>query len=198
MGEVRIIEPVNLVIYIFSAQVDYWFDQVKEDLVREFGPMDYLSPLLDFGKYTLYYDKEMGSGIVGKLISFERLIHPSLLASIKIKTNEIEQRYAVDGKRRFNLDPGYVHHMQFVLATTKMWPHRIYIGQGIYAEPTLMYINGRWKDYDFTYPNYKEEVYKEELEKIRYMYLEKRKAYLKKLQRKSSNTLGQVSKDDGD
>jgi len=98
MGEVRIIEPVNLVIYIFSAQVDYWFDQVKEDLVREFGPMDYLSPLLDFGKYTLYYDKEMGSGIVGKLISFERLIHPSLLASIKIKTNEIEQRYAVDGK----------------------------------------------------------------------------------------------------
>ncbi|HQO06270.1 MAG TPA: DUF4416 family protein [Fervidobacterium sp.] len=196
MGEVRIIEPVNLVIYIFSAQVDYWFDQVKEDLVREFGPMDYLSPLLDFGKYTLYYDKEMGSGIVGKLISFERLIHPSLLASIKIKTNEIEQRYAVDGKRRFNLDPGYVHHMQFVLATTKMWPHRIYIGQGIYAEPTLMYINGRWKDYDFTYPNYKEEVYKKELEKIRSMYLEKRKAYLKKLQRRSGNTLGQVSKND--
>lgn len=165
MGEVRIIEPVNLVIYIFSAQVDYWFDQVKEDLVREFGPMDYLSPLLDFGKYTLYYDKEMGSGIVGKLISFERLIHPSLLASIKIKTNEIEQRYAVDGKRRFNLDPGYVHHMQFVLATTKMWPHRIYIGQGIYAEPTLMYINGRWKDYDFTYPNYKEEVLQERTRK---------------------------------
>ncbi|HCL98231.1 MAG TPA: DUF4416 family protein [Fervidobacterium sp.] len=196
MGEVRIIEPVNLVIYIFSAQVDYWFDQVKEDLVREFGPMDYLSPLLDFGKYTLYYDKEMGSGIVGKLISFERLIHPSLLASIKIKTNEIEQRYAVDGKRRFNLDPGYVHHMQFVLATTKMWPHRIYIGQGIYAEPTLMYINGRWKDYDFTYPNYKEEVYKKELEKIRSMYLEKRKAYLKKLQRRSGNASGQVSKND--
>jgi hypothetical protein len=196
MGEVRIIEPVNLVIYIFSAQVDYWFDQVKEDLVREFGPMDYLSPLLDFGKYTLYYDKEMGSGIVGKLISFERLIHPSLLASIKIKTNEIEQRYAVDGKRRFNLDPGYIHHMQFVLATTKMWPHRIYIGQGIYAEPTLMYINGRWKDYDFTYPNYKEEVYKKELEKIRSMYLEKRKAYLKKLQRRSGNASGQVSKND--
>ncbi|MEN6590110.1 MAG: DUF4416 family protein [Fervidobacterium sp.] len=196
MGEVRIIEPVNLVIYIFSAQVDYWFDQVKEDLVREFGPMDYLSPLLDFGKYTLYYDKEMGSGIVGKLISFERLIHPSLLASIKIKTNEIEQRYAVDGKRRFNLDPGYVHHMQFVLATTKMWPHRIYIGQGIYAEPTLMYINGRWKDYDFTYPNYKEEVYKKELEKIRSMYLEKRKAYLKKLQRRSGNASVQVSKND--
>jgi len=193
MGEVRVIEPVNLVIYIFSAQVDYWFDQVKDDLVREFGPMDYTSPVLDFGKYTLYYDEEMGSGIMGKLIGFERLIHPSLLASIKIKTNENEQKYAVDGKRRFNLDPGYIHHMQFVLATTKMWPHRIYIGQGIYAEPTLMYINGRWKDYDFTYPNYKEEVYKKELEKIRSMYLEKRKAYFKKLQRKPGNAPGQVS-----
>ncbi|MGB4262473.1 MAG: DUF4416 family protein [Fervidobacterium sp.] len=196
MGEIRTIDPVNLVIYIFSAHIDYWFDQIKEELVKEFGPIDYLSPLFDFEKYTLYYNEEMGAGIMGQLIGFERLIHPSLLSSIKVKTNDIEQEYAVEGKRRFNLDPGYIHHMQFVLATTKMWPHRIYIGQGIYAEPTLMYINGCWKDYDFTYPNYKEEVYKKELEKIRSMYLEKRRAYFKKLQRKSSNTPGQVSEQD--
>ncbi|WP_372590535.1 DUF4416 family protein [Fervidobacterium pennivorans subsp. carthaginiensis] len=178
MGKVKIVEPVNLVIFIFSAQLDYWFETVKPDLISLFGPIDYISPELDFEKYTLYYNEEMGSGITGKLISFERLIHPSLLASIKIKTNELELKHAVDGKRRFNLDPGYIHHMQFVLATTKMWPHRIYIGQGIYAEPTLMYINGSWKDYDFTYPNYKEKVYKFELSKIRDLYLEKRKKYL--------------------
>jgi len=178
MGKVRIVEPVNLVIFIFSAQLDYWLETVKPDLISLFGPIDYISSELDFEKYTLYYNEEMGSGITGRLISFERLIHPSLLASIKIKTNELELKHAVDGKRRFNLDPGYIHHMQFVLATTKMWSHRIYIGQGIYAEPTLMYINGAWNDYDFTYPNYKEEVYKFELSKIRHLYLEKRKKYL--------------------
>lgn len=181
MGKIRLVDPVNLVIFMFSSQIDYWFEQVFPELVREFGPIDYVSSTLDFEKYTLYYNEEMGAGIVGKLLSFERLIHPSMLSMIKVKTNEIEEKFSIDGNRRFNLDPGYIHHMQFVLATTKMWPHRIYIGNGIYAEPTLMFINGRWKDYDFTYPNYKEDIYKEELSKIRKLYLEKRKNYMNKL-----------------
>ncbi|ABR31009.1 hypothetical protein Tmel_1154 [Thermosipho melanesiensis BI429] len=170
---------VNLVIFFFSSHVDYWFNEVKDRLVECFGPIDYQSEILDFEKYTLYYNKEMGEGVKGKLLGFERLIHPSQLADIKNITNNIENEFAVEGNRRFNIDPGYIHHMQFVLATTKMWPHRIYIGKGIYAEPTLMYINGCWKDYDFTYPNYKEEEYKRELERIRLMYLEKRKKFLR-------------------
>lgn len=183
MGEVRNVELVNLVIFMFSVHVDYWLETIKGQLEEEFGPIDYVSDLLDFEKYTLYYSEEMGSGLMGRLISFERLIHPSLLSLIKLKTNEIEHKYAIEGKRRFNLDPGYVHHMQFVLATTKMWPHRIYIGNGIYAETTLLYVNGGWKDYDFTYPNYKELEYKAELGKIRELYLEKRKRFLKLLRK---------------
>lgn len=179
MGKVRRVDLVNLVMFFFSSQVEYWLSEVENELIEKFGPIDYKSDILDFEKYTLYYNKEMGEGVKGILLSFERLIHPYQLADIKNMTNEIEQRYAVKGNRRFNIDPGYIHHMQFVLATTKMWPHRIYIGKGIYAETTLMYINGRWKDYDFTYPNYKEEEYKRELEKIRPKYLEKRKKFLR-------------------
>ncbi|ACJ75901.1 hypothetical protein Ob7_04372 [Thermosipho africanus Ob7] len=179
MGKVRRVDLVNLVMFFFSSQVEYWLSEVENELIEKFGPIDYKSDILDFEKYTLYYNKEMGEGVKGILLSFERLIHPYQLADIKNMTNEIEQRYAVKGNRRFNIDPGYIHHMQFVLATTKMWPHRIYIGKGIYAETTLMYINGRWKDYDFTYPNYKEEEYKRELEKIRLKYLEKRKKFLR-------------------
>ncbi|ANQ54079.1 hypothetical protein XJ44_06540 [Thermosipho affectus] len=179
MGKIRKVDMVNLVMFFFSSQVEYWFEEVKNRLIEYFGPIDYKSEILDFEKYTLYYNKEMGEGVRGILISFERLIHPAQLADIKNITNNIENGFAVNGNRRFNIDPGYIHHMQFVLATTKMWPHRIYIGKGIYAEPTLMYINGRWKDYDFTYPNYKEEEYKKELEIIRLMYLEKRKKFLR-------------------
>ncbi|QTA38145.1 DUF4416 family protein [Thermosipho ferrireducens] len=179
MGKVRHTDLVNLVMFFFSSQVEYWFSEIESRLVKIFGPIDYKSEILDFEKYTLYYNKEMGDGVKGILVSFERLIHPYQLADIKLETNKIEQEFAVNGNRRFNIDPGYVHHMQFVLATTKMWPHRIYIGKGIYAETTLMYVNGKWKDYDFTYPNYKEDEYKRELEKIRKLYLTKRKKFIK-------------------
>lgn len=175
MGQVRSPELVNLVVFIFSPHVDYWLDAIGGDLKSRFGPIDYVSPILDFEKYTLYYNDEMGAGIVGRFVSFERLIHPSVLPTVKILTNELERLHAVDGCRRFNLDPGYVHHTQFVLATTKSWPHRIYIGQGIYAEVTLTFVNGRWREHDFTYPNYRQSDYKAELEKIRRLYLEKRK-----------------------
>ena len=36
------------------------------------------------------------------------LIAPATLPSIKVKSNQIETRWAVDGKRQVNLDPGYV------------------------------------------------------------------------------------------
>jgi hypothetical protein len=38
-----------------------------------------------------------------------------------------------------NIDPGYVTESKVVLATTKDFSHRIYIGNRMYAEVTLRY-----------------------------------------------------------
>ncbi|AEH52046.1 DUF4416 family protein [Pseudothermotoga thermarum] len=179
MGEIKKVELVNLVIFIFSQYVDYWINELRGELEEKFGPIDYISPELPFGIYTAYYNDELGSNLTGKLLSFEKLIHPSLLADVKIYTNWLEKKYAVEGKRRFNLDPGYVHHMNFVLASTKPWANRIYLKNGIYAEVTLMYLSGEFRHWEFTYPNYQSEVYKKELEHIRKLYIEKRKRLLK-------------------
>ncbi|MFN4190391.1 MAG: DUF4416 family protein, partial [Pseudothermotoga sp.] len=126
-----------------------------------------------------YYDREMGSDLKGKLLSFERLIHPSLLADVKIFTNQLEEKYAVEGKRKFNMDPGYVHHSNFVLASTKSWANRVYLKNGIYAEVTLLYLSGEFRHWEFTYPNYRSEDYKRELEYVRQLYLSKRREFLK-------------------
>lgn len=180
MGEIKIPDMVNLVMFIFASHIDYWFEELKPILLKEFGSMDYVSPNLDFEKYTLYYREEMGQGLMGKLVSFEKLIHPSQLADIKYVTMNLEKRFSVEGKRKINIDPGYIHHTQFVLASTKHWGNRIYIGKGIYAEVTLVYMKGNFYHLPFTYPNYQEKDYKDHLERIREIYLKKRRKFLKK------------------
>ncbi|MFO7881413.1 MAG: DUF4416 family protein [Kosmotogaceae bacterium] len=175
MSNVRNAELVNLVIFVFSSYIDYRFTEIQPVLEKKFGPMDYISKTLDFDKYTLYYNEEMGNKLQGKLLSFKRLIHPSELAEIKLLTNNMEQEFQVDGKRKINIDPGFIHHAQFVLASTKHWANRIYVGRGIYAEVTLMYVHGEFKELEYTYPNYRDKEYKEELASIREMYLRKRK-----------------------
>ena len=60
MGEVKVPDLVNLVMFIFASHIDYWFNELKPVLEERFGPMDYVSDNLDFEKYTLYYSEEMG------------------------------------------------------------------------------------------------------------------------------------------
>lgn len=176
MGKVRKPEWVKLVIFAFSSFLEYRLQDTQPFLENYFGKIDYQSELLDFGKYTFYYAKEMGNGpIQGQLLSFEELIHPCELARIKLKTNEIEERMQAEGKRTINLDSGYIHHTQFVLASTKHWANRVYIGQGIYAEITLMFVEGKFTPLPYTYPNYCAQEYIQPLTEIRELYLAKRK-----------------------
>ncbi len=176
MGKSGNAELVNLTIFLFGGFIEYRFKDLKEILIAEFGEIDYVSPLLDFGKYTFYYNKEMGNGpIQGILVSFEDLIHPAELANIKVRTNQIEKNCSFEGKRTVNLDPGYVHHTQFVLASTKSGGNRIYIGHGIKAEVTLIFVKGLFRPFEYTYPSYRAKECVEELMKIRKLFLSKRK-----------------------
>lgn len=61
------------------------------------GPLDYRSPAFPFDR-TDYYVPEMGSPIFRIFVSHERLIHPRDLARIKIGTNAMEERLAVQSR----------------------------------------------------------------------------------------------------
>ncbi len=143
------------------------YEDLKEELSIEFGEVDYESEEIDF-KWTNYYEDELGDRIKRIFISFSPLISPEQISHIKRVTNRMEGV----GKRRINLDPGYISGGKLVLATTKDQAHRIYLGEGIYAEVTLRFREGKFLPFDYTYPDYRSEEYNAIFIEIRKRYLE--------------------------
>jgi hypothetical protein len=82
---------------------------------------------------------------------------------MKHRTNEIERELAHVLDRPFprpvNLDPGVIEPSKLILATTKNYSHRIYIGKKMYAEVTLVFDKGGWRPLPYTYPDYRQRSY---------------------------------------
>lgn len=169
MGQIQKILPVKLIIGIIGSQ-DKFFALTQNALKKKFKTIDYISPLCNFDK-TDYYQKEMGNNLKRRFLSFSKLIMPAELSKIKLYTNAIEKKYSPDNKRRVNIDPGYITPAKLVLATTKDYTHRIYIGKGIFAEATLYYKDETFCSYEWTYPDYKTTDYINAFSRIRQTYM---------------------------
>jgi hypothetical protein len=126
---------------------------VVQALQDRFGAIEMVSAWLDFD-FTTYYAAEMGSPLSRRLVVFKPLVAQTRLAAIKRATNRIELAYQDDGRRRVNIDPGYLLPERFVLATGKNFTHRIYVGGGIYADLTLIFQKGAFRCLPWTYPDY--------------------------------------------
>ncbi len=145
-------DPAKLVISVFMKDKRS-FDRIFTDLEKIGGPVDMMSKWLDFN-FTDYYYKEMGAPLFRRLVAFKPLIEQEDLASIKLKTNAIENAHLEQDQRRINIDPGYLLASRFILATGKDYSHRVYIGSQIYADLTLMWSKQGFKTLEWTYPDY--------------------------------------------
>jgi len=125
----------------------------ERELARAIGPIQEKTPYVHFN-HTNYYQGEMGGDLLRYFILFESLFERGLLPSVKLRTNEVEEGLSAGGKRRVNIDPGYLSLEHVVLATTKGYAHRIYLKDGIYADLTLVYEAGTYKPLRWTYPDY--------------------------------------------
>lgn len=161
-------DPVKLVVSILTGEHAI-FNEVIGRLQDRFGQADFISGLMEFTD-TDYYKDEMGGGLKRKLASFERLIDIEELPEIKTFTNGIEDGYLVNGNRRVNIDPGYLSLEKFVLASCKNFSHRIYLGKGVFADLTLLFIGTDFKTLEWTYPDYRESGMKAMLREIRKHY----------------------------
>ncbi len=170
MGTAREPQPVKLIVSLFAGE-ERLLAQAIAALHQLFGPLDFESDLLPFD-HTDYYTPEFGPGLQRRIVAFERLIAPASLPAIKRQTNELEWSLAQEGKRRVNIDPGYVSLGKMVLATTKDHAHRLYLDQGIYGEVTLTYQQGRFRPWPWTYPDYASEAYCALFGRIREQYKE--------------------------
>jgi hypothetical protein len=113
----------------------------------------------------------MGSPLFRRVFAFKPLISQSDLSAFKLATNKIEDYYSHQGRRRVNIDPGYMLRERFVLASGKNFSHRIYIGAGIYADLTLIYEKGSFKKLPWTYPDYSDGGMLKFLEQVRNKYI---------------------------
>ena len=163
MREIQLPIPVKLFVGMLSPEPAL-FNTCADLLCKDYGPVDYQSEIVPWTNSD-FYREEMGPGILRKFIFFERLLDPGDLSSVKINTTRIEKSLALQAgtrtRRRINLDPGYVTEAKVVLATTKDYSHRLYIGNGIYAEVTLRYGNKdrSFTAFDHTYLDYCSETY---------------------------------------
>jgi hypothetical protein len=152
MGSPQSPAPVKLIAGLLATSDD-WLLHAIASLNERFGPVDARSSATDWTVST-YYRDEMGAAIRRQFISFERLIAADQLVAVKLATNELEERWRTSSGRRVNIDPGYIAATKLVLASTKDAAHRIYLGQGIHAEVTLLFSNGIFQPHAHTYPDY--------------------------------------------
>jgi Domain of unknown function (DUF4416) len=143
---------------------------VLRQLASYLGPVDLVGPLWSF-TLTDYYAREMGGRLWRCLASFLHLADASHLADWKVFTNSLEKRWSLMGRRLVNLDPGYVARERLVLATGKNYSHRIYLGQGIYGDLTLLAGSGGFQALSWSYPDYARGPLPELLTLVRRKYL---------------------------
>lgn len=161
MGRLKTPSSVLLLMAAFSRYEEAlaWG---RERAVEAWGPVALESPRFAFDQ-TDYYQATMGPGLRKVFWAFERLVDPGTLVDRKLQTNQWEDDYAALGlhpeSRPLNLDPGYLALGKLVLASTKNYSHRIYLGRGIFAEVTLFYRHQRWQHSEWTFPDYRREDY---------------------------------------
>jgi len=131
--------------------------KAKEVLQSKFGDIDKESPIFSFD-YTTYYNKEMGENICRQYVSFSKPVYADDTADIKIFTNLLEEKLSLKGKRKINIDPGYVDYSKLILSTTKDATYRVYLKYGIYAQATLFYKDKTFTPWEWTYADYKSEI----------------------------------------
>jgi hypothetical protein len=181
MWELNEPKPVKLIVGILASDEDPARDAsragtqrclaaARDAVLASFGATDLVSEIWPFTQ-TDYYTDELGARVLRQFVSFERLIDPGDLAEIKRRTNAIEQELAATlatpYPRPVNLDPGVIEPSKLILASTKNFAHRIYIGRKMYAEVTLVFDKGRWRTMPYTFPDYHRPEYQEFFSRVR-------------------------------
>jgi hypothetical protein len=172
--------PALLLLAAFSRHLPA-LDWARERAMDAWGPIALASEPYDFSE-TDYYDATMGPALKKIFWAFARPFDPADLAAVKRLANRWEEEFATVARRGeildassspitelrpLNLDPGYLTTAKLVLASTKDHAHRIYLGDGIFAEITLFFRHGRWEHHEFTFPDYRRADYQHFFSQVR-------------------------------
>ncbi len=149
-----------MMVKLFLAAI-YREEEILKEALKEFkdryGNIDLESEAFEFS-FTDYYFREMGKPLFKKLFTFENLIDASEIKRVKKFAMEIEEKFSENGRRKVNLDPGYISLDNLVLTTRKNRYQRIYLGDGVFAEVTLILRRNRCEHLHWTYADYRTDL----------------------------------------
>jgi hypothetical protein len=167
-------EPVKYFVAVLWAD-EASFAAARSSLIERWGEFDFVGPDRPFDA-TNYYEPEMGAALSRRLVSFGRLFPPEEIRGAKLATNRMEDELAREHRRRVNLDIGYLDHNKVVLASLKPAGQKIHLGDGVYADLVARWRDGRYQPFEWTFPDFRDGRYDEELTRMRQNYLRQRKA----------------------
>ena len=154
----------------FSPAFD--LNSIIEKIESVFGEIEKKSDVYNFSEHTDYYSAEMGDNLKKLFIAFAKLKEPDFLIQYKIQSNHLEEDFLINEQRQVNIDPGYLTEAKIILATTKVYSHRIYMGKGIFGDLHLYFENGSFRKQYWTYPDYQQPLAIDFFNKLRIRYRE--------------------------
>lgn len=139
--------------FLYSDELDP--DFLKKNWEDQFGECVKLIP----GQNPLfqYYSKEMGENLNRFFLLTTKSFPREFLLSTKLQSITWEKRWSENHKRKVNIDIGFLTLENFVLATTKNYSHRVYLGQNIFADLTYIFQKGEFHFLPWTYPDYRDD-----------------------------------------
>jgi len=157
--------------FIFSERK--YFEEAMKLLKDLYGEIDLMSEEFPFSE-TEYYRDEMGDNLKRVFVSFKELQFPDFLPSAKLKCVEIEDMLSFPpGKRKVNIDPGYIDLHKIVFSSCKYGSGKIYLSDGVYADIVLIYRNKNFHSLPWTFPDFRSGKYNSFFFELRKIYKEK-------------------------
>lgn len=134
------------------------------ELKKTFGEVDFETEDYDFGKFTNYYEREMGKNLRKKFVFFKELSDINM-ADAKKLTIDIEKSFSADGKRKVNIDPGYLNEKEMGMPTTKYLKFKTLLKAGIYNQIIYRFDDGI-KEAEGAFPDFRSEEVKSIFAKV--------------------------------
>lgn len=154
--------------------ITYAEEKLLEIFLSEL-PVLHASESFYFEGLQKYYGQEMGYPLYKKILSLRGFMRKEDLPEFKLWSARKEKQYASKGKRRLNIDPGYLDESHLVLASSKKRGGRVYVGSGVYAEIEYLYVYGGFRPLYWTYADYRDKRVRGFFESIRDDFLKELK-----------------------
>ncbi|HUJ74454.1 MAG TPA: DUF4416 family protein [bacterium] len=162
-------EPVKLFAALLYREPEA-LEAALRALAHCFSAVDHRGAATPFDASD-YYAPEMGTGLQRLVVGFSELLPPQELVQAKWQAHRIEHELSVEGRRRVNVDIGYLDRFKVVLASFKARGNKIYLGQQVWADLTLVFQHGRWEALPWTFPDFRAGRFHADLLALRQRYL---------------------------